>query len=355
MKFNVKRWLPPLKDRSLVLAGLIRQGQMTKAKNYALATYSMIRRPNVAPNYPILLVVEPGNVCNLSCALCTTGQRDPSRNKMMLEFKSFKRLMDQIGKYAINLDLYNWGEPFINLHIFKMIKYAKKFKIKVEISTNLNFYNEKIGRKIIKSGLDTLIISIHGGSAETYSKYMVGGNWEKVLKNLKNLVELRQRMGSKTPKLRWRFVVFRHNEHEVEKTREFAMSMGVDEFEPLPMKMSIGDDVPTVKREIWEKRDWIPKNPEYNIYDVEKRERKDKDLDCFWPWEMISIGAHGAVQPCCVFYNQKFDFGNVFEEPFESIWNNNYYQISRKILRQKIRNNMQSVCGPCLASGFLPM
>ena len=354
MKLNLKRWYPPFKDRSVVFLNILKQGQVTKAKNYALATYSMIRRPDVVKNYPILLVVEPGNVCNLSCALCTTGQRDPTRNKMMLEFKNFKKLMDQVGKYAIHLDLYNWGEPFINLHIFKMIKYAKKFKIKVEISSNLNFYNEKIGRQVIKSGLDTLICSIHGGSQKTYEKYMVGGNFEKAVTNLKNLIELKKKMQSQTPKLRWRFVVFRHNEHEVEKTRKFAQSLDV-EFEDLPMKMSLGSDVPTVKREIWEKRDWIPKNPKYNIYDVEKRERKDKDLDCFWPWEMISIGAHGAVQPCCVFYAQKFDFGNVFKEPFKSVWNNRYYQISRKILREKIRNNMETVCGPCLASGFLPM
>lgn len=356
MKLNLDRWLPPLKDRSLVLAKLIRDGQMTKAKNYALAMYSMIRRPDVAPNYPIILVVEPGNVCNLSCALCATGQRDPTRNKMMLEFKTFKKLMDEVGKYAIHLDLYNWGEPFINLHIFKMIKYAKKYNLEVDISTNMNFYNEKIGRKIIKSGLDTLIMSIHGGSPESYSKYMVGGDFDKVLRNLTSLVELRKKLNSKTPKLRWRFVVFRHNQHEVEKTRELALKMGADEFEPLPMKMSIGYDIGTIKKDLKKNRDWVPTREEFNIYDLDKLERKNRDeLDCFWPWEMISIGAHGAVQPCCVFYNQKFDFGNVFNEPFESVWNNRYYQISRRVLRQKIKNNIETVCGPCLASGFLGM
>jgi len=356
MTFNAKRWILLLKYRSLALLNLIRRGQFLKAKNYALTIYSMIKRPDVAPNYPIILVVEPGNVCNLSCALCTTGQRDPTRIKTMLEFKTFKRLMDQVGTYAIQLDLYNWGEPFINLHIFKMIKYAKKFKIKVKISTNLNLYTEKIGKNIIRSGLDTLILSIHGGSQETYSKYMIGGDFDKVIRNLTSLVELRKKLNSRIPKLCWRFAVFRHNEHEIETTRELALKMGADEFEPLPMKMSVGHDIGTIKKDLGEKKDWVPTRKEFNIYDLEKGKRKNRDeLDCFWPWEIISIGADGTVQPCCVFYNQKFDFGNVFEEPFLSVWNNRYYQISRKVLREKIRNNVETICGPCLASGFLAM
>jgi radical SAM protein with 4Fe4S-binding SPASM domain len=261
--------------------------------------------------------------------------------------------MSQVGKYIIQLDLYNWGEPFINRDIFKIIRHAKKFKIRVEISSNLNFYNEKLGRKIIKSGLDTLILSIHGKSAETYSKYMVGGNFDQVMKNLNHLIKLREQLGSKRPTLRWRFVVFRHNQHEVERVAELAKKMGVDEFEPLPMKMDVGFDVATIKRSIRKKRNWIPTREEFNLYNVARGERKKKELDCFWPWEMMSIGAKGAVQPCCVFYNQKFDFGNVFTEPFSSVWNNHYYQISRKVLREKIKNNNKTICGPCLASDFL--
>lgn len=352
MKSALSR-ISSLNYRSQILLNLLRQGLFLKASNYLLTIFSMIVRPDIAPNYPMTLCVEPGNLCNLSCALCATGQKDKSRSNKMLKFADFKKVLDKVGKYIINIDLYNWGEPFLNKEIFQIIRYAKKYKIKVEVSSNFNLYNEKLGKEIIASGLDALVLSIHGGTPQTYSKYMKGGDFNKVMKNLEHLIALKKQTGSKTPRLRWRYVVFRHNQHEIEQTAKKAFAIGVDEFQPLPMAVGLGYDVAKMKREIWEKRAWIPSREEFNIYNIKKRELKNKNFDCFWPWEIISIGAAGMIQPCCGLYSRNIDFGNVFSENFRSVWNNRYYQTCRKELREKIINDPKSICGTCKANGFL--
>ncbi len=59
--------------------------------------------------YPYHLIVDTGNVCNLRCALCPTGQRKDGRSKGIMSFDNFKRIIDELAPYLLTVDLYNWG------------------------------------------------------------------------------------------------------------------------------------------------------------------------------------------------------------------------------------------------------
>jgi len=83
--------------------------------------------------YPPKVTICPGNVCNLRCALCPTGQNDKRRNQGLMNFDLFRKIIDECGPYIYELSLFNWGEPLLNKEIFKMIRYAKKFKIKSSV------------------------------------------------------------------------------------------------------------------------------------------------------------------------------------------------------------------------------
>jgi MoaA/NifB/PqqE/SkfB family radical SAM enzyme len=135
--------------------------------------------------YPIKIYVDPASVCNLKCPLCPTGNGDKSRSKGFMKFEAFKKIIDEVKDYVIQVDLYNWGEPLLNKEIFKMVEYAHKLGIRTRISTNLTILSESAVENMINSGLDELIASIDGASEETYQKYRVGGSFEKVIENLK--------------------------------------------------------------------------------------------------------------------------------------------------------------------------
>ena len=83
--------------------------------------------------YPYLVYIDPINICTLKCPLCPTGQNSKARSRGKMSFDNFKKIIDEIGDYLYFVGLYNWGEPFLNKDIFKMIKYSKSKKIKTEI------------------------------------------------------------------------------------------------------------------------------------------------------------------------------------------------------------------------------
>jgi len=49
--------------------------------------------------YPAALTICPGNICNLRCDLCPTGQNDSGRGKGFLSLELFKKIMDECGPY----------------------------------------------------------------------------------------------------------------------------------------------------------------------------------------------------------------------------------------------------------------
>lgn len=332
-----------LKTRGKILLNLVLTGQFARAKNYFLTNINMLKRPYCVGSYPTTIIIDPGNVCNLSCKLCITGQRKSKRLPKLLSFSDFKKIIDQLGKWVINLDLYNWGEPFLNKDIFKMIAYAKRLNLEVAISTNLNYFNLQMAQEVVKSGMDRLILSLHGATGETTQCYMVGSDFDSVLKNLKLLIQTKKNLKSQKPQIIWRYVVSRHNEGEINKARKLSQKLGVD-LETLPLKINVGSDPGEIKQALRENGSWLPRDRRY---------RAPLQADCYWPWEIVSVNSDGTVQPCCVFSSPQFDFGNLLKTPFKEIWNGQKYQTARRVIRQKIKTDKTTICGLCVASNFI--
>jgi radical SAM protein with 4Fe4S-binding SPASM domain len=145
--------------------------------------------------------------------------------------------------------------------------------------------------------------------------------------------------------------VFRHNEHEIDKARSLTRELGI-EVRINKMRTDMG-------REIFEKdsesieRDgkWIPESPDHRAFDVEGK-KKLKQVVCKNPWSTAVINWEGSVLPCCAVYGEGHAFGNVFEEPFRSIWNNKPYRMARREIKDKIRDS-HTICHVCKENGFL--
>jgi len=340
--------------RSKILIGLVKKRQLRKAANYLFTCLNMVLKPNLVYSHPVTVVIDTGNICNLRCALCITGRRKSRRPPKLLSFSDFKKIIDQAGKWAIQLDLYNWGEPLMNRDFFKMITYAKnKWHLRVETSSNLLLLTPETAKKLIKSGLDRLIVSLHGASPKTTRIYMKGGDFNKAIRNLKLLINLKQQLKSKTPSITWRYVVNSYNESGLAKAAQLAKKLAVDYFEPLPVRLDVGHNPEEIKTVIKKKGHWIPNDPKYQLYDVFGGKMINIIPDCFWPWEITAVNSDGSIQPCCVYSNPVFDFGNILETPFWKIWNNSNYQLARKVIRKKIKTDHRTICGQCVACFFI--
>lgn len=327
-------------------------GTFIKLINYLLVNVQMRLRTSYVLGYPYYITIDPTNYCDLHCPLCPTGQRDTSQPRGKMSFRTFKKIIDELGKYLYSVDLFNWGEPLLNKEVYEMVSYANKKNIWTNISTNFNQFDQGGAKEMILSGLDHLVISLDGASPETYCAYRVGGNFNKVIDNIKLLAKTKEELQSKKPILEWQFLPMKHNEHEIAKAKAMAAQLGVDEFTLRPMRVDMGKEVfEDISELLEEDNDWLPKNEEYSRYDYKKGSRKTNLQLCPFLWTTVAIGWDGAVYPCCAVYPEKYSFGNVLKKSFKEIWNGQAYRQSRKLLRKKSKAKTETVCGICLQHG----
>lgn len=97
-----------------------------KIKNFLLFLYEFKFQKINLKSLPYEYFIDIGNICNLKCPLCPTGTNSKKRNKKIMSFDVYKKIFNKIKKYAFLVKLYNWGEPFLNKDLFKIIDYTKK-------------------------------------------------------------------------------------------------------------------------------------------------------------------------------------------------------------------------------------
>ncbi len=73
-----------------------------KYKNFIIAKEEEESQKLVLKSMPYQIDIEPTNICNLRCPLCSTGADAQTRKKTILTFENFKKLIDNIhySKFA---------------------------------------------------------------------------------------------------------------------------------------------------------------------------------------------------------------------------------------------------------------
>lgn len=311
--------------------------------NWIAIELSAIFRPLRPWGWPTHLQLEPTNVCNLKCALCpVSGQMERPRGHM--ELSLFKKLMDEVGDYVFLILLWGWGEPFLNSNVYEIIAYAKQKGIKIVSSTNGHIFAD-IGEadKMIRSGLDSLIFAMDGISQETYQPYRRGGDLEIVFQGIRTVVARKRALNSKTPFVNLRFIVMKHNEHEVPQLKELARSLGVDAL-TLKTLNPCSDDSYGQKNNGRGKKEnaFFPDDPRYRrfhygadgVTPIRRAQNPCKNL-----WNAPTVHQGGTVCPCTYDFNERFALGNLEKSSFREIWNSENYSKMRRQLRENDETN----------------
>jgi radical SAM protein with 4Fe4S-binding SPASM domain len=286
------------------------------------------------------MTCDASNICQLRCPLCPTGQGLPGREKKNMPFALFKKVIDELSPFAYGVTLHNWGEPLLNPDLCKMVKYACGKRLITDISTNFQVHLEKQDfDNLVSSGLHHLVVSLDGASPGAYQKYRIAGDFERVIQNIKGIVEAKKRLASRLPVITLQFLVNKHNEAQIEKIKQLAGELKVDNLALNPIMVNIKDDA--------EFREWLPQDENYSCYDYRRRTKKKKIKNCNWPWFQAVINPDGAVSPCCHVYHPSTDLGNVQNKTFRSIWNSEYFRKLRRFLKEK-KDAQGIVCALCL-------
>ena len=183
---------------------------------------------------PKNLIFDFDYTCNFKCPSCRTELINwndhhlirPINNQIADKIKHL--VIDQIGDQPITI---RWagGEPFISevyLDIFSYIIQTGKLNIQNVIQTNGSYLRSKVVTGLLPY-ISELRISFDAGTAETYAKTRVNGNWHKLLENVRYIKEQIEEVHSNT-RLTADFVVQADNYHEIPEFVRICNELGIN-------------------------------------------------------------------------------------------------------------------------------
>jgi radical SAM protein with 4Fe4S-binding SPASM domain len=309
--------------------------KILKTINYKLVNWQMSKKHTVVFGKPYMLVLDTTNLCNLECVWCPTGQKRNTRPLTTMPKEKTFKIFDKFGPYLKEILLFNWGEPFLNKDIIEIMSYAKKYNLFLVVSSNMNFeLSYENACKIVDSGLDKFIASIDGVSQQSYEIYRKKGDVSLAFDNLKMLIKAKRDKQSKAPQILWQYLVFKHNEHEIEDAKKLAREIGVDRLE---------------FSKPWCPTEWVSTIEQYSNYVVNKtdKEYKQKEDYCNWLWNSLVINSNGSVSPCCSVEDEKEDFGNIFGQSFFNLYNNKEFRVARQYNKNRRETAHKNRCTTC--------
>ena len=342
---------------------------------YILTALNIATKPLTVNTFPLHFQLEPTTYCNLHCKMCSR-QRKIERGIVPhlkhMKFAAFKKVIDTIRPYKGQIS--GQGEPLMNPELPEILTYAVEKGVKISTITNFILMNQELARKIVQSGLNLLKISLDAGTNQTYKEIRGLDKFEEILTKIREFTALRETLGSRTPFLRIQFCVQQDNYHEIASLIPLAKKAGIDAIYYQPLELTDFEDhteelVGSMgKSQLWEELkkgqaaaktfdlaanldDWLRnfevfwKKYEWS-QDPKKKPAKISNTICLLPWFSVYVTVDGDVKPCCSLSRDRIVMGNLFQQPFQEIWNGKKYQNFRKAIHSGIMPN--DVCKNCV-------
>jgi radical SAM protein with 4Fe4S-binding SPASM domain len=283
---------------------------------------------------PLSVSTELTNNCNLKCIECANGFGNMKRERGFMDIALFAKIVRELSPYLLNINLYFQGEPMLHPAFFSFIRYSKN--IHSVVATNGHFLSSENSERIVKSGLNRLIISLDGLDQATYSAYRKNGDIETVIGGIKRVTDAKKRYGTSL-KIEIQFLVNRYNEHQIPEVRKLAKSFNVS-LKLKSMQVLTPGNIES----------WMPvkrKFRRYNLKDNEYVIKNSLPNRCARLWFNPVITWDGNVVPCCFDKDSEHIMGNIATESFRDIWEGPKYRMFRKSILSG--RNMIEMCRNC--------
>lgn len=303
--------------------------------------------------FPLHYVIDIGNICNLQCPFCFTGAKTPGIKRGIMSLSDFKVVFDKIKPYAQQIDLYSWGEPFLNNHFLDMVALCSEEKIHTHIDSTLSSMemNDDYCEKLVLSGLSSIFISLDGTTQEIYEKYRVGSSLKRVLNNIKNISIAKEKLGKTNPKMAIAFYIHKYNEHQIEAAIKLAEQLNIKIwFKLLACSPDWQSSLHNSVSHYLNIPEWVtqyyPLPHHRQFKEIRFHENIQKVISaCRQPFNSMVINWDGNVTPCTTVSGEKYVIGNMLNSNLDDVWNNIKHRKNREFLLNYGKpQNTQSIC-----------
>ena len=329
-------------------------------------------RATVAPR---VVFIEVTNRCNLLCETCprTFFTREPQRS---LSFEEYLHIAGQFPEMRRAV-LHGIGEPLLNRSLPAMIRHLKEHKVEVLFNSNGTLLTPWWQEQLVRSGLDEFRCSIDGADPATYARIRGADLLHRIVAGLEGLVKSRAGLESATPRIAIWMVATRENIEELPDLVRMAARIGVPEVYLQRMVYFAGE----------QERQYGMAREELAIFGQDARRQEEiittcealsqelgvafrasgardprsslaaarASLEAPWqacmrPFTTAYVTANGNCLPCCISPFTTADYeslilGNLFERPFEEIWNGESYTAFRRAFLSRHHHKACANCG----------
>lgn len=235
--------------------------------------------------------IEPTSKCVLECPLCDRTVFYERFKKRELHEINIKDIVNFLGKNAQVTMCGNNGDPIYHSEFFQLCEKLKEQDAVIHICTNASGKNKTWWSNLVKilDHKDKITFAVDG-LEDTNHVYRKNAKWHTIIDAMKICAE--------SPiQTVWKFIIFKHNQHQIDTAKEYSIELGIDEFQLEKSDRWLGntdlmpDDKFVDQRYTYKKDVVDDKKVNAKINPVCMKDEK--------PQNQLYIDSAGNFYPCC--------------------------------------------------------
>ncbi len=322
---------------------------------------TVFQKPSLVSSPPVLQL-PTGTRCNLRCNFCTERGPAVDHGYADLTLEDFIPMAEGLN-WASIVQLWGWGEPFLNPHYRAIFDYVSNSfpGIEINISTNGTLFDCAWQRRVLEHGRISVNVSVNAATRASYRCITGKDLFDRLCKNLRSFRAMREEYrGRARAFFSVSFVVTRDNLHEMTDFIELAADFGVDHAQFMDL-MHISPSAPRISaaplaqavregfaaalaraaaRGIsvgsflpYAENDYLA----LDRYGGGCAHASDDDSTvplkpCYEPWKTMLVCSDGTATLCC---RSGVVTGNLRESGLEAVWNSEVYRHYRETINSQ--------------------
>lgn len=304
--------------------------------------------------YPIYAEISLTSACQYRCIYCAPNFFLNYKPEY-LDTETIKFTLTNMAECGVKAIMFGGeGEPTLHKDFAEIVEHAKESGLDVALTTNGLLYTKELARKTMQY-LSWIKFSLDSGNVNTYAKIhgTNGRNLKNVCDNIIHATQLRESAGYDCT-IGGQAILLKDNLNSILPLVRFLKTIKVDYLVIKPFsehEKRIGDklELPT-KEDIENLKEKLSKE-NFNII---FRDRAFCNMDedrryykCYAQDFMAYIDTLGGVHSCINFIgDDKFCYGNIYEDTFENIWKN------KPVIKPNL-NKCRNICRMDLINHYL--
>lgn len=316
-----------------------------KEENSRLLREDISERRIIRKGLPEIISLNNSNICNLKCTIC---YQYTVRGNYRLPIDHVRKICAEAFPTTKKVILTTSGEPMIS-NFEEIIEECKKYQVLVDMYTNGCFFTRE-KYDFAKDLFDVIHVSFDSHIKEIYEKIRINSNFEKVVQNIQQVLELRKKEG-KDFLLGFCAVLMKSNIEHLPDYVRFVQGLGADGI--------VIQRLYFTSKKLKEEDIFLNMTPEEREKPIREAQRVARELNfnlmlgdvgyenvfagsssirnkrppliekpiCWFVAQQTGVTPTGEIYPCCL--PTTMVMGDTFRHSIKEIWNSKRYQTLR--------------------------